>query len=123
MSILNVDGVSFTFSGDPLLKEASMRLFIDDHAVLVGPNGHGKSTLMRLIAKELNPDSGRITWLPHIAVGYLDQFLTLNPNLVVQDYIIDVFKPLFDLEKQMIELYEKASHDGPDQMNFIHYAQ
>ena len=92
MSILNVEGVSFAFSGDPLLKDASMRLFINDHAVLVGPNGHGKSTLMRLIAKELNPDSGSILWLPHITVGYLDQFLTLNPNLVVQDYIIDVFK-------------------------------
>ena len=123
MSILNVEGVSFTFSGEPLLKEALMRLFLDDHAVLVGPNGHGKSTFMRLIARELNPDSGKVSWLPHIRIGYLDQFLTLEPKFIVNDYIIDVFKPLFDLENQMIDYYDKASHDGPNQMTYIHYAQ
>lgn len=123
MSILNVEAIDFTFSGNPLLKDASMRLFYDDHAVLVGPNGHGKSTFMRLIARELSPDSGKIEWLPHIQIGYLDQFLTLDPKHVVQDYIIDVFKPLFDLEAQMIDYYEQASIDGPDQMKWIHYAQ
>ena len=123
MSILSVDSIRFTFSGTPLLNDASMRLFYDDHAVLVGPNGHGKSTFMRLIAKELNPDSGRIEWLPHIQIGYLDQFLSLDAHMKVLDYIIDVFKPLFELERQMLTYYEEASVEGPDQMKLIHYAQ
>ena len=121
MSVLEAKNIHFSYDHQSLFEDASMRLFKDDHAVLVGPNGHGKTTLMKFLAKELSPNKGEISILPHIRVGYLDQFLSLKDEELVETYLHDVFQHLFDLESNMISLYEQAeSHDDP--MKLIHYA-
>ncbi len=122
MSILDIKNISFSYGTEALFKEASMRLFFDEHAVLVGPNGHGKSTLMKFLSKELAPDKGDVTWLPHIKVGYLDQFLSLPQSMLVKDYIHDVFKELFDLEEKMEHYYERASSGKDEDLKYLDYA-
>ena len=74
MSLLDIENLSFSYSGEKLYDKASMRLFDGEHAVLVGPNGTGKSTLLKLLDKSLSPDIGKITWVPGRKVGYLDQY-------------------------------------------------
>ena len=108
MSLLEVNDLSFRYDNNDLLVEASLRLFINDHAVLVGPNGAGKTTLLNLLNKTLSPDKGSITWLEHTKVGYLDQYAKIDPNLYVGDYLLTVFKPLFEKEKEMEALYQKV---------------
>jgi ATPase subunit of ABC transporter with duplicated ATPase domains len=85
MSLLEVNDLSFRYDNNDLLVEANVRLFINDHAVLVGPNGAGKTTLLNLLNKGLSPDKGTITWLEHTKVGYLDQYAKIDPNLFVGD--------------------------------------
>jgi ATPase subunit of ABC transporter with duplicated ATPase domains len=124
MSVLEIKKISFSYGQEQLFKHAEARLFQDDHTVLVGPNGAGKSTLMKMLAKELSPDEGAIEWLPHIKVGYLDQFLKLPKNMSVEVYLHDAFQSLFDLESKMLHYYESASHvDHDAAMTLMHYAQ
>ncbi len=109
MSILEVENISFSYSGENLYQQASMRLFEGEHAVLVGPNGTGKTTLLKLLEKQISPDQGSISWMPNKKIGYLDQYAAINPKLLVKNYLYEVFLPLFEKEKEMEKLYESLA--------------
>ena len=108
MSLLEVDAIAFSYGGEQLYHNASMRLFEGEHAVLVGANGTGKSTLLKLLDKQISPDSGKVSWVPHKKVGYLDQYAKIDPKLSVKTYLYDVFLPLFEKEKEMERLYQSV---------------
>lgn len=110
MSVLDVENISFTYGTDQLYQDASMRLFLNEHAVLVGPNGSGKSTLLKLLNKEFRPDDGKILWANNRKIGYLDQYAKIDPNITVKNYMYDVFSNLFDKEQEMITLYDKVAN-------------
>lgn len=62
MAALVFDSVSFSFSSRPLLERVSFRVGAGERACLVGPNGCGKTTLLRLALGELSPERGAVTW-------------------------------------------------------------
>ncbi|MFA6801455.1 MAG: ATP-binding cassette domain-containing protein, partial [Acholeplasmataceae bacterium] len=111
MSLLEVSDLTFSYADQKLYLGASMRLFAKEHAVLVGPNGCGKSTLLKILDKSLKPDSGSVEWLPHVKVGYLDQYAKLDPKLKVKRYLYDVFLPFFEKEDEMNRLYEQVAYE------------
>ena len=78
--MLEVEGLCFKYTDKQILNNVTFRLFNHDHAVIVGPNGVGKSTFLNLICKNLLPDSGTIEWLPNIKYAYLDQHIKINSN-------------------------------------------
>ena len=53
-------GVRFGYAGDTLFEDVTFSLALGERAALVAPNGADKSTLFRLLAKEIEPDSGSI---------------------------------------------------------------
>ena len=113
MSILDLENLSFSYSGETLYEGAAMRLFEGEHAVLVGPNGTGKSTLLKLLDQQISPDAGTVKWMPQKRIGYMDQYAKLEPTMAVKTYLYDVFQPLFDKEAEMEALYEKVSTADP----------
>lgn len=123
MSLLEVESLSFSYGDEQLYQKASMRLFEGEHAVLVGPNGTGKSTLLKLLDKSLSPDAGSISWQPTKRIGYLDQYAEIDPELTVEAYLYDVFLPLFEKEKEMEKLYERvATAPEKDHDRLLHWA-
>lgn len=111
MSLFTVSNINFRYSDKALFNDASFRIFNNEHVVLVGPNGAGKTTLLKMLAKELKPDSGSVIWEADRKVGYLDQYVYIDPELIVKDYIYDVFKDLFSLETKMLQLYTDVSNE------------
>ena len=123
MSLLDVTGVTFRYADEELYQHVSFRLFEGEHAVLVGPNGTGKTTLLKLLDKELKPDSGKVSWMPGKKIGYLDQYANIDQTLTVRAYLYDVFMPLFEKEAEMIRAYEDAAHlSGREQERLIERA-
>jgi ATP-binding cassette subfamily F protein 3 len=72
-SVLNA---AVGYDGSPVLKNLSLRLEEDDRIALIGANGNGKSTLMRLLAGRLRELSGTVTVAPKLRVGYFAQHQT-----------------------------------------------
>jgi ATP-binding cassette subfamily F protein 3 len=82
--MLVVSNIHKRYGGVPLLERVSFTLNRGERAGLVGPNGCGKTTLLRLISGQEPPDEGSITLVPgNLRVGYLPQGWTLAPGVTV----------------------------------------
>jgi len=108
MSLLTLKDVTFNYVGTPLLESVNGRLLAKEHVVLLGPNGTGKSTLMRLLMKQIKPDAGQLTWEPHITVRGLDQQLELPLEKTVLEFLSGVFHTSFLQEQQMQKYYQES---------------
>ncbi|MEE3234283.1 MAG: ATP-binding cassette domain-containing protein [Candidatus Latescibacterota bacterium] len=73
MNILNLNNISIAFGGAPLLDNVKIHINAGERVCLVGRNGEGKSTLLKLIAGEIKPDSGNILLQKHLRVAQLHQ--------------------------------------------------
>ncbi len=73
-----------------LIKEFNLTLSPDDRIAIVGKNGKGKTTLLKLLAQKLEPDSGMIRYNPGVVPGYFEQtnVLSLNPDATVEEEIL-----------------------------------
>ncbi len=71
--LLQLNDVLLTFGGDPLLDGVDAVVQAGDRLALVGRNGSGKSTMMKLMAGRIDPDRGAVTRAAGVSVGYLEQ--------------------------------------------------
>ncbi|OHC64052.1 MAG: ABC transporter ATP-binding protein [Rhodocyclales bacterium GWA2_65_19] len=79
--VAELEGVSKRFDNKVVVKDFSCRIQRGDKVGLIGANGTGKTTLLRLILGELQPDSGKVQLGSRIEVAYFDQFRTqLDPE-------------------------------------------
>lgn len=105
MSILEVRDVSFSFGDKDLYKDVNFDLNSGEHMGLVGSNGTGKSTLLRLLQGELVPDSGTIVWQKQATIGYIDQYSQIQGKISILEYLHSAFEALYAAENRMLELY------------------
>ena len=119
MSILDVTNVSHGFGSRKILEDASFRLLNGEHVGLVGANGEGKSTFLNIITGKMMPDEGEVKWCNHITTGYLDQFSTLEKGKSIRDILRTAFGHMFELETEMMGLYEKMGSCEPEEMDAI----
>lgn len=91
-SILQLNHLSFAFPDKRVLTDLNYDLNRGDFLSIVGENGVGKTTLMRLILQELKPTSGTLAFLPNrqaVPVGYVPQFRNVDAEypLSIQDFV------------------------------------
>ncbi|GAB4436785.1 MAG: ATP-binding cassette domain-containing protein [Rhodocyclaceae bacterium] len=86
--VTELDCVSKSFGGRPVVREFSCRILRGDRVGVIGPNGAGKTTLLRLILGEAAPDSGRVRLGTRVCVAYFDQFReALDPRASLAEVI------------------------------------
>jgi ATP-binding cassette subfamily F protein 3 len=71
--LLSLNNVSFSYNESPILKHVQFQLRTEDRIALLGKNGAGKSTFIKLLAQELSPTTGKITQAPKLNVEYFAQ--------------------------------------------------
>lgn len=86
--LLSLEEVSLSFGGKPLFEDLSLHILERDRVCIVGRNGVGKTTLMRLITGDLQPDTGKKFSLPGIRVGYLAQQVDFSPTETVKGFVL-----------------------------------
>ncbi len=86
MSILTVEDMSHSFGDRILFKNVSFRLLKGEHIGLVGANGEGKSTFMKIITNEILVDEGTIDWNSKFSIGYMDQLVELKEGITVFNF-------------------------------------
>jgi ATP-binding cassette subfamily F protein uup len=88
--ILEVEHLTKSIGDKPILRDVNFKLRSGDHLALLGPNGCGKSTLIKLLLGELTPDAGTIRWGKNAKVGYIDQARSgLDPTKTVFETLSD----------------------------------
>lgn len=117
MSYLNVTNVSHSFGGRQILENVSFKLLRGEHVGLVGANGEGKSTFLNIVTGHTLPDDGKVEWPGKVTVGYLDQQSTLEKGMTIREVLNTAFKELFEMEQQMMDLYEKMGDATPEEMD------
>lgn len=73
MSLLIIDNLSLQYGGKVIFEEASMSIEAGDRLGIIGANGTGKSTLMKILVGRAQPDGGRVTQAKGLRLGYLEQ--------------------------------------------------
>lgn len=110
MLLLSANKVSKNFGYGSILKDVSFSLNSGEILSIVGPNGCGKSTLIKIIAGVEKCDSGSISIKKNTRVSYLKQVQEENDNRTVYEYLRDAFDDLYKLE-QLIKKYELLIND------------
>lgn len=116
MSILNVENVSHGFGARKILEDVSFRLLKGEHVGFIGANGEGKSTFLNIVTGKLMPDAGKVEWSSRVSVGYLDQHTVLEKGKTIRDILREAFKAMFELESEMLRLYDKMGEASPEEL-------
>ena len=117
MSVLKVTNVSFSFGNRTILENASFVLQKGEHVGLIGLNGEGKSTFIKMITGSITPDEGKIEWCKRITTGYLDQYTSLTKGKTIREVLREAFQHMYDLENELNEMYNKMCDCTEDEMN------
>jgi ATP-binding cassette subfamily F protein 3 len=89
--VIQVDDLCFAHDPDlPLIRDFNFTLAPGDRVAIIGKNGKGKTTLLKLLAQKLTPDSGRVSYNPGVEMGYFEQtnVQSLNPTSTVEEEIL-----------------------------------
>ena len=123
MSLVSVENLRFNYYDKDLYRDLTFKVNEEEHAVLVGQNGCGKTTLFDLLTKKLIPDKGTISWAPRATYSYLDQHYKQFDNYTVKGFLEQIYKELFEKEAEMNMLYEKGSNiEDPYYLDYIEKA-
>lgn len=105
--ILSCQNLAKAFNEKPILKDVSFHIEEHDKAAIVGINGVGKTTLLRIIVGELPADSGIVTLKKEASFGYLAQNQNVNSENTIYEELLSVKAPVIAMEKQLREMEEK----------------
>lgn len=114
MILLQVQQVARYFGADTLFENVSLDVSDNSRIALVGRNGVGKSTLLKMIIGNESPDAGRITKKKGLTIGYLAQNTGLESDKTIYAEMLSVFERLQIMEKNLHEMEAKIADPGAD---------
>ena len=105
--MISVQNLKVEFSSQVLFEGVSFVVNKKDKIALVGKNGTGKSTLLKIFAGEQHPTSGVVSKPTDITIGYLPQTMDLSGNCTVKEEVMKAFSHIEELDSQIHELNQK----------------
>jgi len=116
MSLAQYADVHFGYPGTEILTGASLLIRPGDRLALVGPNGTGKSTALRLLAGDLTPDSGDVRILGRASVSYLRQSQEFVGRGLLLDALLEPFADLQKLHDEMVAIEPRLGQGDPNDL-------
>ena len=114
--MISINNLTVAYGGFTLLDGISFHISETDKIGLVGKNGAGKSTIMKLICGIQSPTSGQIDKPNHIRIGYLPQIMEHHKGVTVMEEALTAFQAIADLEKELedinLELAERTDYES-----------
>ncbi|MHA7056327.1 ABC-F family ATP-binding cassette domain-containing protein [Aquimarina sp. M1] len=102
--MLNIHNLSISFGGEYLFEEIAFRLNAGDRVGLVGKNGAGKSTMLKILSKEQEPDSGQIAMDKEVKIGFLKQDIDFVLGRTVLEESYEAFIEIKKIEREIDEI-------------------
>ena len=121
--MISIEGLSVAFGGNTLFDNITYVINKRDRIALVGKNGAGKSTMLKIIAGLQAPTSGRVNMPKDLTVGYLPQQMNLTDSRTVMQEAEQAFAHIFELqariERMNAELAERTDYESDDYQELI----
>ena len=118
MAVLSVNGIYKSFGATSILEDVSFSVNKNEKVAIIGDNGEGKSTLLKIITRQLEADKGSVYFEDSNSVGYLSQQVIDDIEHTLIEEMELAFTKLKKMEKEMAELVEKMSvSDDKDLVN------
>ena len=102
--MLNIHNLSVSFGGTYLFEEITFRLGAGDRVGLVGKNGAGKSTMLKILARDIAPDTGSIATEKEVKIGFLRQDIDFEQGRTVLEEAYEAFTDIKIVEKKLEEI-------------------
>ncbi|GGH86172.1 ATPase subunit of ABC transporter with duplicated ATPase domains [Pullulanibacillus pueri] len=126
MMICSVNRVKKNIAGQMIFNDLSIEIREGERLAFVGPNGCGKTTLMKMIVGTENCDQGNIAIKRGARIGYLEQIPKFEEGRTVSECLKKAFQPLLELEVEMKKLEQQMATEGdPERLNKVigHYGE
>ena len=108
--MLNIHNLSVSFGGTYLFEEVTFRLGAGDRVGLVGKNGAGKSTMLKILAGDIQPDSGVIATEKEVRLGFLRQDIDFEQGRTVLEEAYQAFEDIKRAEFRMDEINHQLAN-------------
>lgn len=105
--MLNVHNLSVSFQGEYLFEEVAFMLNAGDRVGLIGKNGAGKSTMLKLLSRELKPDSGTIAADKDVRIGFLKQDIDFVKGRTILEEAYQAFGEIKTLEQKLDDIHHQ----------------
>ena len=105
--MLNIHNLSVSFGGTYLFEEVTFRLGSGDRVGLVGKNGAGKSTMLKILAGDFKPDSGQIATEKEVKMGFLRQDIDFDHGRTVLEEAYEAFTEIKAVEKKLEKINQQ----------------
>ncbi len=109
MIVLSCKNISKSYGIDEILKDVTLSINEGDRVGIIGANGEGKSTLFKILSKQLSFDDGEIFIDKNKTLGYLAQHLDLDTKNTIYNEMLLVFSDLIRLEEKLLDLENKMN--------------
>ena len=121
--MISINSLTVAYGGFTLLDDISFHISENDKIGLVGKNGAGKSTILKLVCGLQKPTSGKIEMPSDLRIGYLPQIMEHHKGKSVIDEAMTAFSELFSMEDElnsiMDELSSREDYDSPEYQRLI----
>lgn len=112
MIVLSCNNLYKSFGIDSILENICFTVNEGDKIGIIGINGTGKTTLMKIISGEYGYDGGDIYTSKDCEIGYLQQNTNFLSNNTILEEVLEVFKPLIDMENYLRDLENSIAEEG-----------
>jgi len=121
--MLNIHNLSVSFSGEYLFENVTFRIGAGDRVGLVGKNGAGKSTMLKLLSRDMDPDTGSIAMEKELKIGFLRQDIDFIPGRTVLEEAYQAFEEIKEVEATLEqvnkELAERTDYESESYSELI----
>ncbi|MCR4762536.1 MAG: ABC-F family ATP-binding cassette domain-containing protein [Lachnospiraceae bacterium] len=116
MNILECHNLSKEFNDVPIFRDVSFRMEEKEKAAIVGINGAGKTTFLRVLLGELEPEEGMVVFAKDLRIGYLAQNQNLDSSNTIREELLLVKQDLLDAESRLRALEEEMGRLYGDEL-------
>lgn len=107
--MINVHNLSISFQGEYLFEDLAFKLSAGDRIGLIGKNGAGKSTMLRILSKEMEPDTGQIAVEKDLNIGFLKQDIDFDYGRTVLEEAYQAFEKIKTLESKIDDIHHQLA--------------
>jgi ATP-binding cassette subfamily F protein 3 len=107
--VININNISVSFGGTTLFSDVTFPVNENDKIALMGKNGAGKSTILKIIAGEIKPTTGNVTGPKDAIIAYLPQHLLTQDKVTVFEETMKAFAEANQMQKELDEVNEQLN--------------